>query len=44
MLTKGFDQLPAGSQLIHAAALYFIAMNVIVLMTPAALQPPFIRW
>jgi hypothetical protein len=38
MLTKGFDQLPAGSQLIHTAALCLIAMNVIVLMTPAALH------
>jgi hypothetical protein len=38
MLTKGFDQLPAGSQLVHTAALCLIAMNVIVLMTPAALH------
>lgn len=38
MLTKAFDQLPAGSQLVHTAALCLIAMNVIVLMTPAALH------
>jgi hypothetical protein len=38
MLTKGFDQLPASSQLVHTAALCLIAMNVIVLMTPAALH------
>jgi Family of unknown function (DUF6328) len=38
MLTKGFDQLPDSSQLVHAAALSFVTLNVIVLMTPAALH------
>jgi hypothetical protein len=38
MLTKGFDELPTSSQFVHTAALGLIAMNVIVLMTPAALH------
>jgi hypothetical protein len=38
MLTKGFDQLPSSSQFVHTTALCLIAMNVIVLMTPAALH------
>jgi hypothetical protein len=38
MLTKGFDELPPSSQFVHTAALGLIAMNVIVLMTPAALH------
>jgi hypothetical protein len=38
MLTKGFDQLPHSSQLVHTAALCLVALNVIVLMTPAALH------
>jgi hypothetical protein len=38
MLTKGFDQLPHASQLVHTAGLCLIALNVIFLMTPAALH------
>ena len=38
MLTKGFDQLTDVSQFVHTVALCLIAMNVIVLMTPAALH------
>jgi Family of unknown function (DUF6328) len=38
MLTTGFDKLPPGSQLVHTAALCFTALNVIVLMAPAALH------
>ena len=38
MLTKGFDQLPDSSQLVHTAALILTALNVVALMTPAALH------
>jgi hypothetical protein len=38
MLTTGFDRLPHGAKIIHAAALLLIAINVILLMTPAALH------
>jgi hypothetical protein len=38
MLTKGFDELPTTSQLVHTVALCLIALNVVVLMTPAALH------
>jgi hypothetical protein len=38
MLTAGFDKLPPASQLVHTAALCFTALNVIVLMAPAALH------
>jgi hypothetical protein len=38
MLTTGFDKLPPSSQLVHTAALCFTALNVIVLMAPAALH------
>ena len=38
MLTTGFDKLPPNSQLVHTAALCFTALNVIVLMAPAALH------
>jgi Family of unknown function (DUF6328) len=38
MLTKGFDQLPETSQVVHTVALSFIALTVVVLMTPAALH------
>ena len=38
MLTTGFDKLPPSSQLLHTAALCFTALNVIVLMAPAALH------
>src|SRR4051794_801397 len=38
MLTSGFEKLPQGAKLVHALALCLIAVNVIVLMTPAALH------
>jgi hypothetical protein len=38
MLTTGFDKLPPTSQLVHTAALCLTALNVIVLMAPAALH------
>lgn len=38
MLTMGFDELPASSKIVHAIALGLVAMNVILLMTPAALH------
>jgi hypothetical protein len=38
MLTAGFDQLPQGSKIVHAIALGLVALNVILLMTPAALH------
>jgi hypothetical protein len=38
MLTSGFEKLPQGAKLVHAAALCLIAVNVVVLMTPAALH------
>jgi hypothetical protein len=38
MLTAGFDQLSQGSKIVHAIALGLVAMNVILLMTPAALH------
>jgi len=38
MLTTGFDKLPPSSQLMHTTALCFTALNVIVLMAPAALH------
>lgn len=38
MLTTGFDKLPPTSQLMHTTALCFTALNVIVLMAPAALH------
>jgi hypothetical protein len=38
MLTTGFDQLPQSAKLLHAIALCLIAINVVVLMTPAALH------
>jgi hypothetical protein len=38
MLTTGFDRLPHAAKLLHAAALCLIALNVILLMTPAALH------
>jgi hypothetical protein len=38
MLTTGFDKLPPISQLMHTTALCFTALNVIVLMAPAALH------
>jgi hypothetical protein len=38
MLTTGFDRLPQSAKLVHATALLLIAVNVILLMTPAALH------
>jgi hypothetical protein len=38
MLTTGFDKLPLNSQRVHTAALCFTALNVIILMAPAALH------
>src|ERR1700712_1740003 len=38
MLTSGFDTLPATAKFVHAIALCLIGMNVILMMTPAALH------
>ena len=38
MLTTGFDKLPQNAKIVHAAALLLIAVNIILLMTPAALH------
>lgn len=38
MLTAGFDALPQPSKIVHAVALGLVAINVILLMTPAALH------
>ena len=38
MLTTGFERLPQSAKLVHAVALCLIALNVILLMTPAALH------
>jgi hypothetical protein len=38
MLTTGFERLPQHAKLAHAVALGLIALNVILLMTPAALH------
>ena len=38
MLTVGFDELPQIAKTVHAIALGLVAMNVILLMTPAALH------
>ena len=38
MLTSGFDRLPQTAKIIHAIALCLIVVNVILLMTPAALH------
>src|SRR5947209_5385212 len=38
MLTSGFERLPQSAKLVHAIALCLIAVNVVVLMTPAALH------
>ena len=38
MLTSGFDRLPQSVKAIHALALCLVAINVILLMTPAALH------
>lgn len=38
MLTTGFDELAQASKIVHAIALGLVAINVILLMTPAALH------
>jgi hypothetical protein len=38
MLTPGFDRLPDTAKIVHAAALCLIGLNVIIMMTPAALH------
>jgi hypothetical protein len=38
MLTTGFDRLPASAKVVHTTALCLVALNVILLMTPAALH------
>ncbi len=38
MLTSGFDRLPQTVKAVHALALFLVAINVILLMTPAALH------
>jgi hypothetical protein len=38
MLTSGFDHLPPSAKSVHAVALCLVAINVVLLMTPAALQ------
>jgi hypothetical protein len=38
MLTAGFDRMPHPSKAIHAVALGFIAINIVLLMMPAALH------
>jgi hypothetical protein len=38
MLTSGFDRLPETAKVVHATALCLIGMNVILMMTPAALH------
>lgn len=38
MLTTGFDHLPQASKVVHALALGLIAMNIVLLMMPAALH------
>jgi len=38
MLTTGFERLPQQAKLVHAVSLGLVAVNVILLMTPAALH------
>jgi hypothetical protein len=38
MLTTGFDRLPDTAKIIHAVALCLVGLNVILMMTPAALH------
>jgi hypothetical protein len=38
ILTRSFEQLPAGSRFLHVAALCCVALATILLMTPAALH------
>lgn len=36
VLTQSFEQLPAASKLIHAAAIFLVVLAVVLLMAPAA--------
>ncbi len=38
MLTGGFDRLPDHAKMVHMMALTLVAINIILLMTPAALH------
>jgi len=38
MLTSGFDRLPQTAKIVHTVALCMIGMNIVVMMTPAALH------
>jgi hypothetical protein len=38
MLTSGFDRLPESAKAVHAVALCLVGLNVIIMMTPAALH------
>ncbi|MDI4233679.1 DUF6328 family protein [Bradyrhizobium sp. Arg237L] len=38
MLTSGFEEMPQTAKIVHAVALGLVAMNVILLMTPASLH------
>jgi Family of unknown function (DUF6328) len=38
MLTSGFDRLPETAKAVHAVALCLVGLNVIIMMTPAALH------
>ncbi|GAC1334653.1 MAG: hypothetical protein NVSMB20_08600 [Bradyrhizobium sp.] len=38
MLTTGLDRLPDTAKMVHAAALCLIGLNVIIMMTPAAVH------
>lgn len=38
MLTAGFGELPQTAKIVHAMALEFVALNVILLITLAALH------
>jgi hypothetical protein len=38
MLTSAFDRLPPSAKIVHAVALCLVALNVTLLMTPAALH------
>jgi hypothetical protein len=38
MMTSGFDRLPESAKVVHALALCLVGLNVIIMMTPAALH------
>jgi hypothetical protein len=38
MLTSGFDRLPESAKIVHAVGLCLVGLNVIIMMTPAALH------